>query len=180
MYTFSECDLVPRAWSYETCCLSSAEGGIPDALLDLEWLIAPALSTPMPGMPDVFESHPEALNSPCVLYSELKSLTLYSITLKTTNVLRVCVCQVFLKLCLPFTVLQLVAMLNHHIGNCSSNFNITIDFCGSGCNEQNEKLLTKSFFLLCSLIVIWRNLFRVVITTLWAQQRGSCMPLLRF
>lgn len=51
-------------------------------MLDLEWLIALALSTPMPSMPDVFETHPEALNSPSVLYCELKSLTLYSITLK--------------------------------------------------------------------------------------------------
>lgn len=82
MYTFSEHDLVPRARSYETCCLSPAEGGISDALLDLKWLIALALSTPMPSMPDVFKSHPEALNSPCVLYSELKSLTLCLITLK--------------------------------------------------------------------------------------------------
>lgn len=79
VYTFLELGFIPRVWNYETCCLSPAEGGISDALLILEWLIAPALSTPMPSMPDVFESHPEALNSPYVLYSELKSLTLYSL-----------------------------------------------------------------------------------------------------
>lgn len=52
-----------QAWSYEVCCLSPAEGGISDALLCLEWLIALALTTSMPSMPDAFESHPEALNT---------------------------------------------------------------------------------------------------------------------
>lgn len=71
------------AWSYEVCCVSPAEGGISDALFCVEWLIALALTTSMPSsMPGAFESHPEALNSPCVLYSELKSLTLYFITLR--------------------------------------------------------------------------------------------------
>jgi len=71
-----------RVWSYKVCCLSPAEGGISDALFCLELLIALALTTSMPSMPDAFESHPEALNSPCVLYSKLNSLNVYSITLK--------------------------------------------------------------------------------------------------
>lgn len=105
-----------RTWSYKVCCLSPADGGISDALLCLEWLIALALTTSMPSMPDVFESHPEALNSRCVLYSELKSLTLDSITLKNHWYSQsTCVCQVFLKPCLSVIVLQLLAMFNHHI-----------------------------------------------------------------
>lgn len=90
LYRFSEHTVVPKSMELWGLLPKPAESGISGALR-LEWIVALVLATFMPSTPDVFESDAEALNYSCVLYSKLKSLTVFHFSKKAVVFSRVCV-----------------------------------------------------------------------------------------